>query len=288
MNKLPRPDNNDAAAFQNVASDARLASYPNLQPIVPAVLAGYAQYAASNGNVARIAGVPISGAEKALLLGHYNRPPRALAHIANLRKDGEHRVCPMCGSLHSGTLDHILPKETHAAFAVFSLNLVPACKCNTRRGTTTTGAGVDERILHPYFDECLSDRLLAARFDDLGRVPSISLQILLPPNHPEFSAVSFHVERIVGKTSVLEYLIERWTHLCQKPSRIVRALANEPQTAEALQEIVLSDLQLTDETHGGKNNWNSLFLAGLLDAHVLQWLTERFTTPGRVSGTPLV
>lgn len=71
--------------------------------------------------------------------------------------------CPMCGSLHSGTLDHIFPQSDYPEFAVFSRNLVPACKCNSKRQNDLLGDGQGERILHPYYDVCLGERLLSAR-----------------------------------------------------------------------------------------------------------------------------
>ena len=41
------------------------------------------------------------------------------------------------------------------------------------------------------------------------------------------------------------------------------------------------------EAHMGKNNWDSMFIAGLLRQEVLVWLFDRFNQQGRVEDAPL-
>lgn len=287
MNKLPPPDIDDAAAFAALANNPRVRSFPRLQGSIPAVAAGYAQYQAAAGNGFAVATVPLDAEVETLLRAHYQNPPAVLKYINDIRLESEHRVCPMCGSLHSGTLDHLLPKEDYVAFAVFSLNLVPACKCNTRRGRVLFGNAPDERILHPYFDDCLSDRLIAARFDDLGAIPRVSLQLCVFPGHAQYEAISFHKRLIVERTAILRHFADGWTRLCQRPRLAVRALANIPASLEQLQITLLEEVELLDEEHGGKNNWNSAFVTGLLDSHVIDWLYEGLTAPGRAADGPL-
>jgi len=36
---------------------------------------------------------------------------------------------------------------------------VPACKCNSKRSTLLIGPNPGERILHPYYDDVLGERL---------------------------------------------------------------------------------------------------------------------------------
>jgi len=287
MNKLPQPDIDDRAALENLANNPRARSFPHLQAVVPGIIAGYEQYRAVQGNALEIINVALSAEIKGYLKGHYKSPPTNLAYITRLRNEAEQQVCPMCGSMHRGTLDHLLPKEAYTAFAVFSLNLIPACKCNTKRGEVTTGPAAGERILHPYFDDCLADRLVAARFDDLGRVPRVSLQLLVQTTHPLYPAIAFHVARIVSNTAILKYLSDRWGHLYQKPKRIIRALASVPESESRLREVLEEELELTDETHGGKNNWDSVFVRGLLDADVSPWLFDRLIDRGRILDGPL-
>ncbi|WP_322033226.1 hypothetical protein [Paraburkholderia sp. J76] len=288
MNKLTPPDIDDAAAFTALANNRRVDSFPRLQGSVPAITEGYIQYRAAGGNGFAVQAVQLDAEVGPLLRAHYRKPPGVLKYITDMRRESEHWVCPMCGSLHSGQLDHLLPKEDYAAFAVFSLNLVPACKCNTRRGRALLGNAPGERILHPYFDECLSERLIAARFDDLGLVPRVSLQLCVPQEHVQYEAIAFHKRRIVERTAILRYFADGWSNLCRRPRLAIRALAVVPASSEQLRTTLLEEVGLLDEEHGGKNNWNSAFVTGLLDPHVVDWLYARLAAPGRAADGPLV
>lgn len=288
MNKIPRPTYDDHAALQNLANNQRVGSYPVLQGAVAAILQGYTQYEAAHGNAFNVAPVVVSSAVEAHLKAHYKKPPKDLEYITLLRELTEHLACPMCGSFHRGTLDHLLPQDSHEAFVVFSLNLVPACKCNSKRQEVLIGINADERILHPYFDDCLAERLIAAHFDDLGSVPRVGLRLLVDNTHPEYSAINFHFCHIVKRTAITQHLRDMWINLCRKPSLAVRALKDNPPTLEALREILSEELEMLDDIHRGKNNWNSIFVSGLFDPLVSQWIFQQMHANGRLPNDPLI
>ena len=100
---------------------------------------------AANGDATAIMDVPLPDPIKAILKGHYKSPPQDMGFIKTLREDGRVKTCPMCGSFKGGTLDHLMPQADFAAFAVFGLNLIPACDCNTMRSKTLTGPHPGER-----------------------------------------------------------------------------------------------------------------------------------------------
>ncbi len=287
MNKVQLPAYDDSAAFDNLSKNERLGSYPHLQPLVATVQAGYAQYVAVNGSPTIVQNHAISAVEAAFFKGHYASPPSDLAHITEMRDSTEHLLCPMCGSMHSGTLDHYLPKNGFPIFSVFSKNLVPACKCNSKRKETLLGANPGERVLHPYFDDCLGERLVSARFEDLGAVPRVSLVLMVSNAHPSHSAISFHVRSIVQRSAVLRFLADRWSSLFRKPGRVVRAFAENIATQAEIQALLEEERDALDDLHKGKNNWNSIFVSGLLDPIVLDWLAARFSMPGRAPDSPL-
>lgn len=287
MNKVQLPAYDDSAAFDNLSKNQRLGSFPQLQPLVASVQASYAQYVAVNGSPTLVQNQAISATAAAFLKGHYASPPADLAHITKMREATEHLVCPMCGSMHSGTLDHYLPKNGFPIFSVFSKNLVPACKCNSKRSETLLGVNPGERILHPYFDDCLSERLVSARFEDLGEVPRVSLVLSIPHTHPLYSAIAFHVRSIVQKSAVVRYLADRWSSLFRKPSLVVRAFAENIATQADVQALLEAERDTLDDLHKGKNNWNSIFVSGLLDPIVLAWLAGRLSMPGRAPDGPL-
>lgn len=287
MNKVQLPPYDDSAAFDNLSKNKRLGSFPQLQPLLGTVQASYAQYVAVNGAPTLVQNQRISAAAAAILKAHYASPPADLTHIAEMRESTEHLVCPMCGSMHSGTLDHYLPKNGFPIFSVFSKNLVPACKCNIKRGETLLGADPGERVLHPYFDDCLGERLVSARFEDLGAVPRVSLVLMISNTHPHHSAISFHVRSIVQKSAVTRYLADRWSSLFRKPSRVVRAFAENITTQAEVQALLEAERDALDDLHKGKNNWNSIFVSGLLDPIVLAWLAGRLSMPGRTPDSAL-
>lgn len=287
MNKVQLPHYDDLAAFDSLSKNKRLGSYPQLQPLVAIVQVGYTQYVAINGSPTMIQNPAISAAAAALLKGHYASPPTDLAHITEMRDSTEHLLCPMCGSMHSGTLDHYLPKNNFPIFAVFSKNLVPACNCNSKRKETLLGDNPGERILHPYFDDCLGERLVSARFEDLSEVPRVSVVLMISNTHPQYSAINFHFQSIIQRTAVVKYLADRWSSLFRKPSRVVRAFAENIPTLTQIQALLEQERDTLDDLHKGRNNWNSIFVSGLLDPIVLNWLAERLSRPDRVPDSPL-
>lgn len=287
MNRLPSPVHDDGLALESLANNPRVKSYPRLLPVVATVQAGYTQYVNVAGNPNQVLNPAIDDERSELLKKHYASPPTDIAYIREMRDATAHQVCPMCGSFHSGTLDHYLPKHDFPAFSVFSLNLVPACLCNSKRRNLLTGENPDERILHPYYDDCLADRLIGARFEDPGEVPRVSVVLVVPDTHVDYAAIAFHFREIVQRTGLRRYLADRWSDLLRRPSLVVRALEGNFDSRTDLQHALEDELEKLDDLHRGKNNWMSVFLTGLLDPPTLDWLFERMSSPGRRSGAPL-
>jgi len=289
MNRLDPPDIfDDDAALDALSLNKRLKCYPQLQAHVAAIKAGYQQYVAANGNATMVNNVPLPAVIRGHLKALYASPPADIAYIDQIREESDVDCCPMCGSFHSGTLDHLLPKTHYAVFAIFSCNLVPACKCNSKRTALLVGPNPGERILHPYFDDILRERLFVARFDDLGPVPRITLRLLLDAHDPDIAAVRFHMANVVERTSILRHIRSSWTNLLRRPSLTAAELRNAPASRQELLDILSYELDRQDDTHRSKNNWLSVFLSGLLDEHVLDWLFAAFQRPGWQVDGPLV
>jgi hypothetical protein len=288
MNKIPVPAYDDALAIASLANNDKVKSHPHLQPLVPVIQGAYAQYVAAAGNAFNVTKVPLSAQIEDYLKNHYKSPNKDIAYITTMRGNSGHKTCPMCGSFLCGTLDHLLPKTSYAAFAVFSKNLVPACKCNEKRKETLIGKLPNQRVLHPYFDNCLSDRLLGAEFSALGPVPLVTLKVQVPATHADYSAICFHVRSIVEQTSIKNWLLTQWDKLCRKPSLVVRELKRDPPSLPALRDLLLEERACLDEYHESKNNWESIFITGLLDGPVTNWLYGKLLAPGRLPDGSLV
>ncbi|WP_374436757.1 hypothetical protein [Tabrizicola sp.] len=288
MNRLDPPNYfDDDAALDALALNRRLKCHPQFAAQVPAIKGGYAQYVAASGNAHSVANVALPEPIKAQLKALYASPSKELPHIDRIREQSDANCCPMCGSFHSGTLDHLLPKAVYPVFAIFSRNLVPACMCNSKRTEQVIGAA-DERILHPYFDDVLRERLFVARFEELGLAPRITLRPLLALGHPQAAAVRFHMTNVVERTSILRYLRTSWTNVLRRPSLAAAELRVTPASRQALADTITTELHRQDDTFGSRNNWRSVFLAGLLDNQTLDWLFAAFEMPGREQDGPLV
>lgn len=283
MNRILPPAIDDDALIDTVARNEALRAHPALtREVVAEIKAGYAQYRQSQGDCFLIDGVALPELIRDRLNDHFERPPADLRFIKTLREESESAACPMCGSLHSGSLDHLLPRSGFKEFSVFSMNLVPACKCNSKRGDIFKGADPNERILHPYFDDCLSDRLIRARFSQLGLLPKVEVALVVDQAHPKYAAIQFHASKIVRTSRATSYLLkQRWVPFIRQPSLVIRSLAANPHSLADLQNQLEQELEKLDACHEGRNNWNSMFVAGLLDQPVLQWLWAAFSVPGR-------
>jgi len=287
MNKISRPPYNDAAAISALAENARVISHPHLQASVKYILQNYKQYVSAEGNAFIVSPVKLSADVGCFLKKHYSAPPKDLQYISEMRRESRYLGCPMCGSMLSGTLDHLLPKNSYPEFSVFSQNLVQACQCNSLRSEVLMGVA-NERVLHPYFDECLSERLIGAGFEDLGRSPKVSIKVSVSSAHRNYSAICFHLKEVVLKTGILGYMIRQWSNFVRKPSLVVRSLEKNPASLSELECALLKERALIDDARDGKNTWDSVFLSGLLDPPVLLWIYNSLHFAGRIEDGPLV
>ena len=169
------------------------------------------------------------------------------------------------------------------------MNLVPACKCNQLRTDSLTQPNFPgARLLHPYYDDILRERLLTARFRELGPVPRVGIRAVLDADHPFRNAVDFHLTNVVRRTRVTEWLAGEWCKLVIKPSLVIRSLKMNPATRSALINLLEEERQDIDESTGSKNSWGSMLLSGLLDNAVVDWLFDALSAPGRDPNGPLV
>jgi hypothetical protein len=287
LNKLPKPAFNDQAAFEDLANNDNLNCYPHLMGLISSVKTNYFVYELVDGNPFHIFKQAIPGNISDIFEHYYKNPNKDLKHIKELRRSKEHLTCPMCGSKHRGTLDHYLPQSSYPIFCLYSKNLVPACKCNSLRNDKLMGTSPGERVLHPYFDNCLSQRLVKAKFEDIGEVPRIVVELSVDETHPEYSAIKYHFENIVKKTAVVGYLGNLWSKLCQKPSLVIREFRHNITDRNQLRQILLEERGIVDELHDGKNNWDSIFISGLLDPEAIDWLVTQFSDAARAPDGPL-
>ena len=271
MNKLNKPVFKDYSAFKVLSANGNLKHHLALAGQDSFMLNAYRQYIEKKGFLKVNACGIVSSATAEALRYYYKEPLKCISIINTIRSVNANSLCPMCGSMHSGTLDHVLPKESYPEFAIFTKNLVPACKCNVFKSTTIANAA-GHRMLHPYFDNVLSQRLIRAEFTKLGRTPMIGVRIIIDPLSPDYNNVKYHLNNVVIKNDIQGYLSQLWESFYLQPETVVRGLNKSLITYEDVLSLLTRDLLLLDKKHKGKNNWNSVFVAGLIHPDVIKWL----------------
>lgn len=288
MKRLDRPQVDDTRVLDDLTSADGSRTTRLLRPAKTDLAAGYGTYLRFGGDIRQIAPLLLAQDQCAELRRLYSHPIACLSHIQEMRDAAIHDICAMCGGHGVSSLDHVFPKRTYPEYAVFSANLVPACQCNNRRGTTSYGANDGERVLHPYFDVVLGRRLIAAHFDDLGEVPRITVRCLLRRADPMFAAVQFHIEHVVRANRVHAYLVKTWDQLLRRPTGVVSDFGKTPTSLPELQGVLRNERERFDTRYETKNSWDAMFISGLLEPRTLRWLFAQLTRPGRDPNGPLL
>ncbi|CAG9416903.1 HNH endonuclease [Providencia alcalifaciens] len=286
MNKINRPKFNDSVAISELISNSSLGYHYVLNSCLPKLKLAYKDYILSLG--APTGNYPkLTEEEGSALKYYYSSPPVSHEKINDIRRVNNNSLCPMCGSMHRGTLDHVLPKNIFPEFSIFSRNLVPACKCNSLKGiTVSNGAGA--RILHPYYDKILGNRLISAKFSELGEFPIIDIKIILSSNHALYPSVVYHVDEVVKKNNIIGYLSEQWESFYLQPELIVRGLNPDINNEKNYFSLIKKELSFLDRKHKGKNNWNSVFVSGLYSRDVARWVLNEFKSINRDNNGSLI
>lgn len=261
MKKLPLPTVNDEATWRGLASNRRVAGHGALAAATSDVLGRYATYHNARGDLTTFSAAPWARPLKPRLAALYTNPPVSLDFLSKTRRSGSAAVCPMCGSSHTWSLDHILSKAEYPEFYIYSRNLVPACPCNSLRSENYRGTGPGQRILHPYYDRILTRRLVRARIEPPFPRPNIRILVCMRKG-PLAAAVRFHVENTLARMNVVEYWSELWVGLLRRPRGILQ-LSPTRVTPSRVKNAVLFTRDAADAESGTPNNWRSMFYTGV-------------------------
>lgn len=203
---------------------------------------------------------------KALLIAAYESPPIA---ILSLKKTVQHKlspnVCPMCGSLKTGTADHYFPKEDYPEFSIYSWNLIPACDCNTKRNTALFGGKIDEWIIHPYYERLLVNRIITVTFDFSVGEPSLGIGAIYPAGIPSVR-IDFHIDKIHRKTTMLDWVIAEWALLRELPCDAMTWTPSAPVTIQEVTNRLTELMNANDRKLGTPNNWASALFHGVISS----------------------
>lgn len=266
MKKVNPPGYPDIDELDLLAANTRLASHPKLKENSGDIKLQYQKYSLFGGNPWKVESCCLPASLQQDLKNHYKNPPKGrLKVLAEFREKLSPNLCPMCGGLGLGTLDHYLPKSDFAQFSIFSQNLIPACSCNSRRGTTIKGDFPPKRIIHPYFDDFLEERLFEAAFNGSYKTPDISVCVI-NSDHPNIDILEFHLKEVILKNNILGWLEKSWSDLRRRPHDLLEIVLPEGNAAidkNQLNNSLIRYLKAKDMEYGTPNNWWSIFYSGL-------------------------
>ena len=252
------------------------------------ILSLYDDYLRNNGNPHSLPSHNTSGTSREIIEKKfqiiYDSPPKTmiLKDIFNhIRKKSSPNLCPMCGSSGIGTVDHYLPQSLYPLYSINLYNLVPACGCNTLRGTTVAG-GPNERILHPYFDNALLNRRLLTSKLILNRDESLDIKIEIYENGLtpiEIDMIKFHLNEVVLKTNILNSMADFWGNIKDQPDLI---MYNKPTVSIDRLTYYRNVKEHFENFYIAKNihnSWMSILLHGIIkNKSIIRFLTEKYNT----------
>jgi hypothetical protein len=142
-----------------------------------------------------------SGITKVEMNKLYTQKLSKSGHIARNHYDAIKSAtqrCPLCAVRVVTTLDHYLPKGEYPIFAIYPLNLIPACRdCNTDK-LSNVATMHSEETLHPYYDDIDGDEWLIATVEHSSPI-SFSFFVAPPPNWSNDLAGRVHTHLNVFK-----------------------------------------------------------------------------------------
>ena len=267
MKRINPPHVDDVRELQLLANNGRLGSYPDLMNEYLMFRSQYDDYTNHGGDPWYISQLPISVGFRNALIAHYDDPPNGrLGFIKQFRYNLSPTICPMCGGLGNGTLDHYLPKTIYPEFAFFSKNLVPCCNCNSLRGVSVKGASSPARAIHPFFDDFVNQRLYQSVFMGGFDAPRISIEVI-DQSHPEIDILQFHLDKVIDNSATQGWFDKYWSDLSCRAHHILKwFLPPNPQslTSSDLMDSIEKYRDSKDDEYETPNNWFSIFYSGLM------------------------
>lgn len=281
---LTRTAREDLAAIQTYISKRR-DGWQEIHRVLPRVANAFARY--SEGYI-EPSSLLLEASDRKLaraMYGLYDSKVSYLRFKNAPRKPGHVGCCPYCGIKGSMTVDHYLPRSREAFphFSVLSANLVPACgDCQGHKLTyyapamervvlnrrPQVGATAlhrpyrfrtsERRILHPYFDRFLAERVLIAtiEMDARGVLSLVSIAPRLNLARSIRRSIEFHLDRL----KVLERAKGEVEHL---HSAILKGMKGV-RTLTELTENLKTQLASAQSRGGSPNFFDALYLRALI------------------------
>ncbi|CAN7448880.1 hypothetical protein LJR038_004881 [Acidovorax sp. LjRoot38] len=201
-------------------------------------------------------------------------------------------ACPYCGLQKNITTDHYLPKQHFPQYAVFSLNLVPACtdcQMNGAKGEWFPGAskkkgerpkrrpkrGSLERLLHPYFDSFLSEQVLQIEFFPAEMLLEIEIFPIVRDKQVR-RLVSFHINQMNVQNAAAATVRAYWSSLISR----IQEKSELRDDREAIERFLKDELRRVYMECKSANSIEYIFYSSVINsAAKLDFLIEMSRCP---------
>lgn len=228
-------------------------------------------YDVARGDPNNVRSTRISAKEQEAILYLYGSPPKGMAYIKELRSSLAGETCPMCGGHNPTELDHYLTQKKYPEYSWLSFNLIPACSCNRQRGERLFDPATHARILHPYYDDCMSSPLVILSFDPDTASPEFLIKYLIDPADPNYANVEFHIDHIVRRTNFLAFISKRWQKLKVRPDNVLPHHNDYRTNPDEFHKYLLG-LSVAKSAGDGANAWEAIFLRSISSRNIADWL----------------
>lgn len=223
----------------------------------------YLKYAEKKGNPWELDRL-VDNKCKDILIHYFDNPCQGMGYIEKIRNKLSPNICPMCGSLSSGTVDHYLPQSTHPDWALYSFNLVPACKCNSGRGNSVKGNDDIQRVIHPYHDSGLNNKIIDIIISEDNDTYHLDIQPCLE-HQIRKEIIDYHIEVVVNRSQIKNWMHNYLSSLLKTPRELLYTLPREGDVKiEELTKCIREIIEHKRAEFGTDNNWYSLLLCGVI------------------------
>ncbi|WP_155736110.1 hypothetical protein [Pseudomonas chlororaphis] len=166
--------------------------------------------------------------------------------------------CPFCGGDGARTIEHYLPQTSYPEFSIFSLNLMPSCGDCNRKRNASNAHGAKIKLLHPYFDRSLLDKIsLYTSIDLKFGIPSFAITYDRNQFEEEYQArIDHHIDTSIDDTA---FFNRTWASL-----EALKIHAEKCNSVQELKSKILDEQIYVCEATGDLNSWHHALCKGIM------------------------
>lgn len=201
--------------------------------------------------------------KKDVFIDLYNHPPAKLKNFLIKKRRGHSLTsCPYCGNpTIPDTLDHFIPKNLFAEYAIFPNNLVPQCRgCAPVKSNKYYSAENEVVMFSHPFDSSLLNKIFVDVISNVvdGNIIFDVVFSTSAESDEDKLAISLHIKSLNIKERILTYCykeIKKW----------MRKLSQRSFDIEAVLTARLTEHDISDK----RSNWEFVLYKSILESELV-------------------